>query len=441
MTRRGDTIAYVVSGIAILAFAVLLAFALARLIETENEMRRNEGDNMLWAISQAQTATLMLDTALARHASGRGEPGDIERRYNVLLSRLTLLSEGPQARYMASLGQAEPLAGHRRAVEELEDGILAPERNNVEAAGAIHRTLSGLASDLGRAANQSMVTHWEQTGARLDRQRAAILQVIISILAIIALGVFLCVILLRAMAQKQRIQHSLTQEQEVREAYRSFVALVSHQFRTPLAVIDSSMQRLLRQGDVLSGDELRERARRVRDEVQGLTRLVDTTLDTVRLDGDGIQTNPRECDVRTLAERLIASQTEATPGRRISLSIGDEVPPRLRTDPLLAEQVLGNLLSNAVKYSPHNETVFLRVRAESNRILFSVEDRGVGIPDEEQGRLFSRFFRATSAKGTRGAGIGLSVCHQLAQTLGGHLTFESRSGLGSTFTLALPVAG
>src|SRR5699024_7480130 len=70
MSQRGDTIAYVVSGLAILAFAVLLVFALARLIETENEMRRNEGDNMLWAISQAQTAALILDAALARQASG-----------------------------------------------------------------------------------------------------------------------------------------------------------------------------------------------------------------------------------------------------------------------------------------------------------------------------------------------------------------------------------
>lgn len=438
MKRRHDAIAYAVSGIAILAFAVVLVFALWRLLETESEMRRNEGDNMLWAISQAQTATLLLDAALARRASGLEENTEVERRYNVLLSRLNLLSQGPQARYMADLGFAEPLAEDARAVRTLEDVILGKGSGAEEPPTEVHSVLGELERDLGRAANESMVAHWDRTGARLDRQREAILQVIVSILAILALGVFLSVTMLRALAQKERMRRTLVREQEVAEIYRSFVALVSHQFRTPLAVIDSSMQRLQRQGDSLSREDIQERARRARTEAQGLARLVDTTLDAIRLEGGGIAVEAQDCDIAQLLERVRERQLGVTPERSITLSIADEVPPYIRTDPLLVEQVLGNLLSNAVKYSPDSETVGLSVRAEDHRILFSVTDRGIGIPQDEQDRLFSRFFRATTAAGTRGAGIGLSISHQLAGELGGDLRFESRSGLGSTFTLALP---
>ncbi|WP_022729987.1 sensor histidine kinase [Fodinicurvata sediminis] len=438
MKRRHDVIAYAVSGIAILAFAVVLVFALWRLLETESEMRRNEGDNMLWAISQAQTATLLLDATLARRAGGLEEGSEVERRYNVLLSRLNLLSQGPQARYMADLGFAAPLAEDARALRSLEDVILEKAGLLEAPATEVHFVLDELERDLGRAANESMVAHWDRTGARLDRQREAILQVIVSILAILALGVFLSVTMLRALAQREHMRRTLVREQEVAEIYRSFVALVSHQFRTPLAVIDSSMQRLQRQGDGLSREDIQERARRTRTEVQGLARLVDTTLDAIRLEGGGISVEAHDCEIAQLLERVRERQLAVTPERSITLSIADEVPPYIRTDPLLVEQILGNLLSNALKYSPESESVSLNVRAEGHRILFSVVDSGIGIPQDEQNRLFSRFFRATSAAGTRGAGIGLSISHQLAGVLGGELSFESHSGLGSSFTLALP---
>src|SRR5690606_22110372 len=113
-------------------------------------------------------------------------------------------------------------------------------------------------------------------------------------------------------------------------------------------------------------------------------------------------------------------------------------PPAIETDPLLAEQVLSNLVSNAIKYSPLTEAVSIRVTAENNQICFSVEDRGVGIPQDEQYKLFGRFFRASTAGDVPGTGVGLSIASQLARLLGGELDFISRAGIGSTFTLRLP---
>ncbi len=436
---RGDTITYAVSGLAIFVFAVLLVFALIRLIDTETEMRRNVGDNMLWAIAQAHAAALQMDSAIARRTGLPGSDAELERRYNVLLSRLDLLTSGPQSRYMAELGFEQDIETQYRNILADEDTILGLAPGDTATAAALHDRLGTFARTLGRAANKSMVAHWDVTGARLDAQHAAILQVIISIVAILALGIFLSVTTLRAVLAKQRVQRSLAREQEIGETYRSFVALVSHQFRTPLSVIDSAMQRLVRRGDGMTIDDIKTRAEQARAEVHGLTRLIETTLDAMRLDADQVETDPQPCEIGPFVETIRNRQLDTTPHRRIVVTVGNEVPPRLTTDPILAEQILGNLVSNAVKYSPHNEPVGLSVHAEANEIHFAVTDNGIGIPEAEHELLFNRFFRASTASGIPGSGIGLSVSNQLARILGGRLDFTSRSGHGSTFTLILPV--
>lgn len=438
MTRRNDLVAYMIAGAAIVIFAILLIFALIRLAGTEAGMRENEGDNMLWAISRAHVATLLLDGEVARKASIPESTAEIERRYNVVLSRLALLTEGPQLRYMGELGLSDSLISANMAIREIESEILGISLGDTDKAAAIHDTLTPLIADLGRAANQSMVRRWEATGARLDRQRESIIQVIVSIFAIIALGITVSLIMLRAMAQRQRLMRSFIREQEAAEAYRSFVTLASHQFRTPLAVIDSAMQRLLRSSGTMTREEIEERANSVRAEVQGINDLIGVTLDVVRLDAGQVSADPAICDIATLVGRVRERQLKATPDRMITVRVGNEVPPTVETDPLLAEQILGNLISNAIKYSPPSEPVTIHISAENRKILFAVEDRGIGIPEDEQENLFGRFFRASSARDLPGTGVGLSIAAQLARLLGGELEFESRPGIGSVFLLKLP---
>ncbi|WP_417580792.1 sensor histidine kinase [Pelagibacterium sp.] len=438
MNRRRDRVAYAVAGVAIVAFAILLAFALVRLAETEAEMRESQGDNMLWAISRTQSAALLLDSAVSRQSSIPQADAEVARRYNVVLSRLALLSEGPQLRYMRELGLEDEIGAAVRETRALEPFILGLSLGDTETAVAIHEALAPLIEGLGRAGNQSMVQQWEATGARMDRQRAAINQVIISIVAIIVLGILLSFTLLRAMAERQRVGHFLSIERETTELYRGFVALVSHQFRTPLAVIDSAMQRVLRSGDAMPRDEIDQRANHVRVEIKGLTSLLDATLDVVRLDAGQVTAMPSRCTIDELVERVKARQLAQTPGRSIRVSIGENVPPYLTTDPVLAEQILANLVSNAVKYSPKTESVSVSVTTESREIRFAVEDYGIGVPHDEQVKLFRRFFRASTAQGVPGTGVGLSTSHQLAQLLGGALEFSSQAGIGSIFTLRLP---
>ena len=438
MTRRSDIAAFVVAGIAVFSFAILLAFALHRLFATEAEMRSTGGDNMLWAISQAQSSALLFDLAIARRAGIPGSEPDIERRYQVLLSRLHLLSEGPQARHMEGLGLSGTLDDAMLTVLGLEDRIRDLSFGGAETATAVHDAIGPLIDDLGRAANRSMVNDWETTGARLDGRREAIVQVIVAVLGIVVLGIVLSVMMVRAMAERQRIRSFLSRERETAEIYRDFVALVSHQFRTPLAIIDSSMQRLLRSRGQMPYPEIEVRAKQVRSEILRLTSLIAATLDVVRLDAGQVRAEPQSCDVFELVARTRARQLTATPERVIRIEIADEVPAKIDTDPLLAQEILMNLVSNAVKYSPRTEPVIVRVSAQSRQVCFSVEDRGTGVPAEEQPKLFDRFFRGSISRSVPGLGVGLATSRRLAGLLGGELVFASRAGIGSCFTLKLP---
>ena len=439
MTGRNARLAYGVSAGAIAAFVVLLVFALVRLWGPAAETRRNVGNNMLWALTQAHAAALLLDGAVARQAGD--VPGEValERRYDVLLSRLNLLSEGPQARYMEELGFADTLAKHTREVLSLDPEISSLAPGELRLAGRLHAALVPLEQLLGRAANRSMVTQWNATGARLDAEHSAIVQVIASILAIAVLGAGLALAMVRVVVGNHRTQQALHRETQMREAYRSFVDLVSHQFRTPLSVMDASIQRILRRGDRMPREEVTRRMHKMRASIADLTVLIDATLGGMEADAGGIELAERACDPVGLIESVRRRQLEATPGRRVDLDVGRGIPCLVVTDPVRVEQVLANLLSNAIKYSPDREPVVVAVRADGETLSYAVRDNGIGIPEDEQGHVFSRFFRARTAADYPGTGVGLSVSRTIAEMLGGSLGLRSGQGLGSTFTLRLPL--
>jgi signal transduction histidine kinase len=436
MNNRRDVLAYPFSLAAIALFAALLVFALWRLLDTEAALRTQAGDNMLWTIAQAQVAAQRLDTTLSQVRLGEADADALRLRYDVLLSRLTLLEAGPQRRYLEDIGHFEQIQAFAEQVYAQENAILSTRPADGE---GFHDLLITLAAQLGRAANSAMVTQWDETGAHLDRQREAIMQAIALVAGILTLGILISWRMLTALQAQQDAQRSLVREQEIRAAYRSFVALVSHQFRTPLSVIDSSMQRILRKGEAMPPAEIADRARRVRSTVGRLTDLMQATLDSVKLDAGQIEASPAECDLAAELETARTRQLDARPGRAIRLDIGGDVPARLTTDSLLLQQIVGNLLANALAYSPQSEPVTIRARASNNRLHIAVTDFGVGIPEEEKGMLFQPFFRASTATKLHGVGIGLHLSRGLAHMLGGDLTFKSEQGLGSTFTLELPL--
>ncbi|QMV03481.1 PAS domain S-box protein [Devosia sp. D6-9] len=237
----------------------------------------------------------------------------------------------------------------------------------------------------------------------------------------------------RDVTERYQAQH----ERQLREVYRDFVAMVSHQFRTPLAIIDSTVQRIMRRRDRMDNDELMARAGAIRAAASSLTQLMDSTLSAARLDAGELALSIHPIPLASLLAQVRAKLLVLEPHREITLDIADL--PDIPCDALLIEQVLGNLIGNALKYSPDDTPVTVTTSAHSGFVAISISDSGLGVPEAERTRLFERFFRASNAGSVPGTGVGLYVARQIAQLHGGDIAMAPNPGGGTTFTLTLPV--
>ncbi|HZH52050.1 MAG TPA: ATP-binding protein [Microvirga sp.] len=237
----------------------------------------------------------------------------------------------------------------------------------------------------------------------------------------------------------QALQSALDRERETTNAYRSFVSMVSHQFRTPLAILDSSAQRILRRGSKLSHDELVTRVQRIRNATSRLTRLVESVLNAAKLDAGRIELNPASCNLAELVSEICERQRELSTHAEIRFDAPDS-PVQVYCDGILIEQVVINLLSNAVKYSGETPVVEVKIWTEGARAYCSVRDWGIGIPPDEITKIFDRFYRARTATGIAGTGIGLNFAQKIMHLHGGEIQVESYEAAGSLFTFDLPVS-
>ncbi len=233
------------------------------------------------------------------------------------------------------------------------------------------------------------------------------------------------------------LEQSLEQEKELNAQQRRFVSLVSHEFRTPLAIIDGQAQRLIRRGNEMATDKRVDALEKVRGAVNRLTDLMESVLSSASLEAGSIAFDPAPMDIRALVRRACESQQEISSNHKIHMDI-DALPERYSGDSKLLYQVAANLLSNAVKYSPDADRIDVTGRATDDGLEIAIRDFGVGIPENEQPKLCQRFFRATTSTGIQGTGIGLNLVKALVEMHGGVIEITSIEGEGSTFTVKLP---
>jgi len=223
-----------------------------------------------------------------------------------------------------------------------------------------------------------------------------------------------------------------------RELERRLTADVAHELRTPLQAIQATVEAM--QDGVLPADD--ERLAVVRDETVRLARLADGILELTRLERGStpMRLEPLAADapVRAAldAHRVLIESCE--------LELVEDLADRLRVlgDPDRLTQAVGNLLSNAARYTPEGGRIEVTLAAEDDRAVISVADTGVGVPEEETERVFSRFWRADSARDTStgGLGIGLAIVKEIVERHGGTVAAKRRPEGGSVFTLRLPLA-
>lgn len=240
--------------------------------------------------------------------------------------------------------------------------------------------------------------------------------------------------------EEQAIQlaESLEKEKQYNALQHEFVSMVSHEFRTPLAIIDSTAQRIERRKETMTPDDLGQRVGKVRNAVKRLTVLIDDTLSMSRLEAGRIAIRPQPTDLGALLNEVRDQQQQMTRRHHIHMDIA-ALPETVVVDPELMRQVFINLLSNAVKYSPDADLVEVTGRCDDDgAVVIAVRDYGLGIPAQDQPRLFDRFFRATNVTGIAGTGIGLNLVKRLVELHAGTMAFDSVEGEGTTFTLRLP---
>ena len=241
--------------------------------------------------------------------------------------------------------------------------------------------------------------------------------------------------------QATMLENKLAEEQRLTLLQRNFVSMASHEFRTPLAIIDGHTQRLISRCDRVTTEELAHRAGKVKSMVRRMTQLIDNLIGSARLIDGPIELyyHPSRVDLRWLLRDSCQLQRELTPDAQIREPV-EAQQLIVYGDASLLGQLFCNLLSNAVKYSPEGARIEVAASQDQAQIVVSIEDHGIGIPEGERERVFERYYRGSNTSGIGGSGVGLSLVGSIVDLHKGSISLESTEGRGSCFTLRLPTA-
>ncbi|MFO1498245.1 MAG: ATP-binding protein [Verrucomicrobiota bacterium] len=231
----------------------------------------------------------------------------------------------------------------------------------------------------------------------------------------------------------------LTRERELSELKSEFVSLVSHEFRTPLEIIMSSVDNLDRYHARLPAEKRQQLLQTINKSVRRMSSMMEEVLVLGRLETDRVTFNPAPFAFRSFCQRLCDEIESATSGRcAIQLQMNG-TPEMAQGDEGLLRHIFTNLLSNAVKYSPPDQLVDFILHREEEKATCQIVDRGCGIPEADQKRLFQAFHRGSNVRQVPGTGLGLLIVQRCVVLHGGSIHFQSVEGQGSTFTVHLPL--
>lgn len=260
------------------------------------------------------------------------------------------------------------------------------------------------------------------------------------------LAAFLMTGLLRELSQLRAQREAFLRQTAETEALRAvdqmksdFLAAMSHDFRSPLTVVRGAVELLLgeRPGSLTTGQrELAESAER---NVRRLEEFTEDLLEMARLEQGAVALEPEDLDVRTLLGEVVADHQILAKQRRQWFAV--DAPADAMTvsaDRGRLRQALSNLVGNAIKYAPSGTPISVRAERQNGLYRIAVSDHGPGIPPEERGHMFEKFFRGRGVGATPGAGLGLSIARSLVVLHGGTLDYEDTPGGGSTFVVRLP---
>jgi signal transduction histidine kinase len=246
----------------------------------------------------------------------------------------------------------------------------------------------------------------------------------------------------QALAEKQeQLERALLAEQEASSLQKQFISMVSHEFRTPLAIVDGNAQIIERRvgSDGLDVEEVKRRLKTIRSAVSRTVNMMEAVLSSNLLKTGKMDIHIEEFNLKELITQLCNEQADLARSHEITLAM-DDLPDNLYLDRKIMTLVMTNLLANAVKYTPNDDPkIKIAAFLDDNMVIIQVADNGVGIPQDELKRVFERFFRASTSVGIPGSGVGLSLVNDLINVHKGKIEMQSEVGAGTIVTLRLPL--
>lgn len=392
---------------------------------------------MLWVAAQAESASLKLELAAERYVAGQANEEELAKRYQVFLSRIKLLNQGPQHEAMIAMGFDQTLQSFNHNLPSLQASLLKLQTGDYTTLELLRNELVKNSQFWGRVTNKAMVTSWDNLGNTLDQVNQQLLRILSTMIGLLVAGTVIIIHLWLAMHEAKKNAAAFLHEHQSAETYRNFGTMISHQFRTPLAIIDSSMQRLIRRSGKLNPEEIRQRGSSARSAVARLIRLIDSVLEAAAMEAGQFSYNSDTYNVDALFKLSHQKAQETAPDKNIIIKKTTNSSLNAFCDRVHTEQIFDILLTNALKYSPKNSPVTVQLTASGGWVECRVSNQRSLLGNIEKDDIFKRYYRGENAQGTKGLGIGLYMAKNLALQQQGKLTVEEDHQT-ITFVLLLP---
>lgn len=241
---------------------------------------------------------------------------------------------------------------------------------------------------------------------------------------------------------KEELHQALQREMDLNRMKSNFISLASHEFRTPLATVLSSLTLVERYADLQDLDKRDKHIHRIQSSVKHLNDILNDFLSVSKLEEGKVICRLEWISLSAIIQQVLPQMQEiAKAGQQIQVEEAINRPTNhdlVYIDPALVRNILFNLISNAIKYSPADTQIELRTEIESTILRLIIRDHGIGIPHEDQSHLFERFFRASNAGNIAGTGLGLHIVGSYVRLMNGGISFSSRINEGTEFVVGLP---
>jgi PAS domain S-box-containing protein len=238
---------------------------------------------------------------------------------------------------------------------------------------------------------------------------------------------------------KKEVVLALEKEKELNNLKSTFISTASHEFRTPLATIMSSVSLAGKYAETMDKEKMMKHIERVKTSVNHLTDILNDFLSLDKLEEGVVTANPEKLYLNEFVMQNIEElKGIAKTGQKL-LYLGLPNNESVFTDKRILKNILINLISNAIKYSNENTKIEIHANLDFNFLKIEIKDQGIGIPIKDQIHIFERFYRANNSGNVHGTGLGLNIVKKYVEILNGEISFESIPEKGTNFTLKLPI--